>query len=169
MKHRITALGLLATAGGCLVLWLAASAPVWADDDERGEPQFQMDIDSVMFVHLDRDELEFTPDANDLLSGRTPPEQLTAQVSSNTDWVLSIAGSMAAWDGPWAKPVGDILWRRAGEGSYTPLATAAAEVQRGAPVKEFDVCLDFAIALDMAHDLAGTYRYESVVFQVSAQ
>lgn len=167
MKHRIIALGLAAALGGCLALLLPA--PALADDDERSEPEFSMDIDSIMFVHLDRHELAFNPSANDVLSGRTPPQQLKATVSSNTDWVLSIAGSSPKWDGPWDKPVGDILWRIAGEGSYAQLASTAAEVQRGSPAKDLDISLDFAIALDMAHDLAGTYRYESVVFQVSAQ
>lgn len=169
MKHRRGALGLAITMGGCLALFLAWAVPALADDDERSEPEFRMDIDSVMFVHLDRNELEFNPTANDLINGRTTPEQLTATVSSNTDWVLSIAGSATKWDGPWDKPVGDILWRIAGSENYTPLATSAAEVERGAPVKEYGVSLDFAVALDMARDLAGTYRYESVVFQVSAQ
>lgn len=165
MKSKILLWGVAATTAFCLALALAG--PARADDD-RGEPDFQMEIDPVMFVTLDSDELSFHPGFEQMMAGRSDPAALSATVSSNTDWALYLVGTAETFDGPWDKPCADILWRTAGGSDFAPLSTAPCEIGRGGPARACEVALEFAIVLDMERDRPGAYRYQNLVFQVSA-
>ena len=167
MESLRKALGVTAAVIGCFSLLLAAAAPALADDSED-RPEFSMDIDPVMFVQLDRENLDFNPGVNELIAGQSAAQQLTARVTANTDWVLTIAGSAELWDGPWAKPVGDILWR-CGSGEFSSLTLSGVEIGSGGPAREQAVGIDFRIRLDVTKDTPGSYRYEYIVFQVAAQ
>ena len=125
-------------------------------------------IGQVQRLSLDRDELTFNPTDAELLGGRTGEEEQTATLSSNTPWVLTIRGSTAVWDGPWAKPVEDILVGTQSRDAFS-VTTSPQELASGDPGVDVAVRMLVSVKVSLEKDRPGTYMYRSLVFQLASQ
>ncbi|MGK7312781.1 MAG: hypothetical protein ACN0LA_11140 [Candidatus Longimicrobiales bacterium M2_2A_002] len=76
-------------------------------------------------------------------------------------WELRIQSETPDMGG-YGKPVGDILWRRAGSTTWNPLATTSQVILQGTGPRE--VTLFFRLRLDYALDPPDSYSADMAVF-----
>lgn len=124
-------------------------------------------IGEVRTISLESGSIYLSPNINELLEGRIEPQTWDAIVSSNVDWVLTIRGTEDTWDGPWQKPVGDILWSYEG-GDFTPLDMEPQVVWSGGPSNREHYPINFTVELDFINDVPGEYHYGYIVLELSA-
>jgi hypothetical protein len=148
-------------------IFLFLTPAIQADSDS--DSGFTMTVDEVRLLSLDQDSVYLTPDVKALMDGKTESVDLTANVWSNAYWALTIRGSESEWEGPWPKPVGDILWRNGPNGEFTPLDTEPVTIAEGGPVNNEAFDLTFSVKLDMAKDVPGEYSYSSVILELTAE
>lgn len=147
---------------GATFLLLAAVAHA----DTVDESGVSIIISEVRSLVLDSESVSLAPGVTELLAGWTEERYWNATVSSNADWVLTIRGTEATWEGPWPKPVGDIWWENGG-GEYVPLDTEPVEVCRGGPADHEAYSIHCRIALDPERDIPGDYFYANIVFELT--
>jgi hypothetical protein len=146
--------------------------------DREDDSDFTMSVPGIRSLTIEPDSLRFEPDLNQMERGYTNQELVTARVSSNVSWVLTIRGSVEVWEGPWQKPVGDICWKYGAEGAvsvateaggagYRSLTTQQAVVVSGGPCNQRTYPIHIRINLDMEKDKPGEYYYAYVVFELT--
>jgi len=133
-------------------------------DDQSG---FSIIIEDVRTLSLDSEITYFAPDVMQILSGWTGEQVWTTTINANVDWVLTIRGTEAFWDGPWQKPVGDIWWEYNG-GGFVPLDTEPAEVCSAGPSDHQVHQIRFRLAVDLLKDIPGDYYYGYLVLELAA-
>lgn len=146
------------------VFLLLASAVPAASEDNSG---FTISIPAVRYLDLENQSINFVPEPQMFLTGWSEELQAMAKVSSNVDWVLTIKGTEGFWEGPWSKPVSDIVWKY-GAGEFNSLSMEPVEISSGGPASGQEYPVDFKIKLDLANDLPGDYVYTYVIFELSA-
>jgi hypothetical protein len=159
MTRNLTAMSILVAVFILLVCSVAANAEAEDDSD------VSMRIPDVRLVEVNPGYLEYYPSLNDMTNGWTETKQVTAVVSANADWVLTIKGSSESWEGPYAKPISDIYWNYGG-GDYVPLSTQGAMIAVGGLSNGTGYDVSFRIKLDLSRDLPGDYHYYYVVFEM---
>jgi hypothetical protein len=146
-----------------LLLWSPAARSGPEDDSD-----LSMSVPGVRLLTLERDTISFEPGILEMVDGWSNEEVLTARVSANVDWVLTIKGSEALWEAPWDKPVSDIYWSYGG-GEYVPLSsTQSAQVVAGGLSKEAAYPIKLKVMLDLEKDVPGKYYYSYLVVELTA-
>jgi hypothetical protein len=148
-----------------LLLSLLFSPAAAAQSDN--ESRFAIPIGEVRVLELDTEITYFTPGVAEVLAGRTGEQMWNMVVSANTEWLLTIRGTDEYWDGPWEKPVGDILWRY-DMPEFVPLTTEPVVVSSGGPADHVVYPIEFSISLNMLNDIPGEYFYGYVVFELAS-
>lgn len=146
-----------------ILLVLCPAAYAEPEDDSA----FSMGIPGVRSLTLEQENIQFEPDAIQMLDGWTHQEVLIALVNANVNWVLTVRGIKELWEGPWQKPVSDIYWKYGG-GDYESLGTQSAHVASGGPCNPATYPIYFKIMLDLESDVPGVYYYAYIVFELSA-
>lgn len=146
-----------------IVLLLCPKSIAQSDDQSR----FVIPVGEVRVLELDTEITFFAPGVAEVLAGRTAEQTWNMVVSSNTDWILTIRGSDEYWDGPWQKPVSDILWRHE-MADFIPLSTEPAVVSSGGMADHVAYPIEFSISLNMLNDIPGDYFYGYVVFEFAS-
>lgn len=136
----------------------------YAAPEDEGD--FSMSVPGVRMLTLDRRSLEFSPGGPEFEAGFSEHKVVVASVSANAEWLLVISGTSETWQGPWAKPVGDIQWRYGG-GQYAALSRNEASVVSGGAQNQRSYPVHFRIKLGWENDVPGDYRYEFVLFQLT--
>ncbi len=124
-------------------------------------------IGEVRAISLNSTSILLSPNMNELLDGRIEQQSWDALVSSNVDWVLTIRGSEEIWDGPWQKPISDILWNYEGS-EFTPLDIEPQVVCAGGPSNREHYEINFTVELDFVTDIPGEYHYGYIILELSA-
>jgi len=158
--HRNLTASFILVAAFFLLVWCPA---VNAEADDGSD--MSMRIPDVRLIEVDPDYIEFDPSLNDMVSGWTETRTITATVSANADWVLTIKGGSETWDGPYMKPVSDIYWNLAG-GDYVALGTQNSMITAGGLSNGTGYDISFRIQLDLSRDLPGDYHYYDVIFEL---
>ncbi len=151
-------------AAACLFFIFAVPAVHADSEDVSG---LTVSIGEVRTITLESGSFNFSPDINELLDGRTEHQSWDAIVSANVGWVLTIRGAEDTWDGPWDKPVSDILWEYDG-GGYMPLDTEPQIVCSGGPSNREPYPIGITVQLDFEKDIPGDYHYGYIVLELSA-
>lgn len=159
MLRNLTVSFILAAA----FILLACCPAVNAQENDGSD--MSMRIPDVRLIEVDPDYIEFDPSLNDMVNGWTETKTITATVSANADWVLTIKGGSETWEGPYMKPVSDIFWNLAG-GDYMALATQASLITAGGLSNGTGFDISFRIQLDLSRDLPGDYHYYDVIFEL---
>jgi len=146
-----------------ILLVFSPAAYATADDDS----DMSMRVPDVRLVNVDVGTISFEPDINDFIDGWTQKKTITAVVSANTNWVLTIRGSEEYWEGPWEKPVTDIYWALAG-GEYQPLTTTATPVAAGGLSNRSGYPVHIKVKLDTSMDAPGEYYYYVIMFELAS-
>ena len=146
-----------------LVILLLCS-PTYAKSDDDSD--FSLRCPAMHMVTVEPDSLSFQPDMAALAAGWTETKQLTAWVSANVPWKLTIKGSVASWAGPYPKPVSDIYWSY-GPGAYVPLTTSSATVATGGLANRQPYPINIKVKMDLSKDLPGDYQYYYIVVELS--
>ena len=160
----ISAIKYLAGAAITIAAFAFLAAGARAAPEDEGD--FSMSVPGVRMLTLDRRSLEFSPGGPELEAGYSEHKVIVASVSANAGWVLVISGTSAHWQGPWAKPVGDIEWRYGG-GQYAGLSEQEVSVVSGGAQNGRAYPVHFRVKLDWESDAPGEYRYEFVMFQLT--
>ena len=166
MRRRIHGNALLLTQSLIallLILLVCPEAAAQSDDQSR----FAIPVGEVRVLELDTEITFFAPGVAEVLAGRTTEQTWNMVVSSNTDWVLTIRGTDEYWDGPWQKPVSDIMYRY-GTSDFIPLSTEPTVVSSGDRADHVTYPVDFSISLNMLKDIPGDYFYGYVVFELAS-
>jgi len=154
------------SAAGALCAALALVWPVAVRAAGEDESDMSLTVGGVAILELDRSELDFDTTPEQFIAGMTASEATRCRVVTNSEWVLTIAGTASKWAGPADKPVEDVLWRSGG-GDYTALSMSPAEVARGEPTAGLDVFLELAVKLRFEQDEPGEYTYRSVHYELT--
>jgi hypothetical protein len=161
-KSHAIVLAQLILAG--IILPALATPSHAARDTQSG---FSLVVSEVRSLSIDSGSSYLSPGAAEILAGWTQEHSTDITISSNTEWVLSIRGASPTWDGPWAKPVGDVYWSCNGS-DYMPLSTDPAQVCLGGPSDHRPYPINFKVHLDPLKDIPGDYRYTSIVLELTA-
>lgn len=146
-----------------ILLVLCPAAYAEPEDDSA----FSMGVPGVRSLTLEQSNIQFGPDALQMLDGWTHQGVLIAWVNANVDWVLTIRGSKELWEGPWQKPVSDIYWKYGGA-DYESLGMLSAYVASGGPCIKYTCPIYFNVMLDLERDVPGEYYYAYILFELSA-
>jgi hypothetical protein len=146
-----------------LLLLLFASAALAEPEQDSG---FTMSVQEVRMLTIDRQSILLNPDIHEIINGMAEPEKLSMAVSANVAWVLTVRGTDPYWNGPWEKPVTDILWR-VGQDEFKPLTTDPVEVMSGNPTTQKIFDIDLTSMLSMEKDVPGDYSYAYIVFELT--
>ena len=155
---------LMQLMAGVVILLLCCTAVSAAPKDES---DFSMGVPEVRLVNVEPGSIHFDPDIGEMLDGWTHVKDITAVVSANANWVLTIKGSEEYWEGPYDKPVSDIYWNLAG-GEYKPLSTQSTPVVSGGLSKRCGYPVHIKIKLDLSKDQPGDYNYYYIIFELTA-
>jgi len=147
-----------------IILLLCCPAAYAGEDDDS---DLSMRVPDVRLVNVEPGSINFAPDMTDMINGWTKTEEITAVVSANTNWVLTIKGSEEYWEGPWQKPVSDIYWNLAG-GEYQPLTTQSTEVASGGKCNGSGYPIHMKVELDLSQDAPGEYYYYVIIFELTS-
>lgn len=146
-----------------LLLFLSPQAAAQSD----GDSHFSMPVPEIRVLELDTELTFIAPGVAEVLAGRTTEQTWNTVVSSNTDWVLTIRGTEEYWDGPWQKPVSDILCRF-DDSEFITLDTEPVEICSGGRVDHAEYPVEFSISLNLLNDIPGEYFYGYVVFELAS-
>ena len=112
------------------------------------------------------------PTTTDFDAGFNATTGPTLTVSANAAWTLHIRAATAVWTAtntsPGAparanKPAGDLKWRTASNGSFTPLSTSDASLVNGNATASDATTLFFQTTYDWALDTPGNYSLSVVL------
>jgi hypothetical protein len=143
---------------------LVLCGPAYAGSDDNSD--FSLRCPAMRMVTVEPDSLSFESDMGQFVAGWTEPKEITAWVSANVPWVLSIKGSQESWEGPYPKPVSDISWSY-GPGAYVPLSTSSATVVAGELTNRQPYPINIKVKLDLSKDFPGDYHYYNIVVELS--
>ncbi len=144
---------------------LVITSPVSADSEDI--TGFTMTVTEVRSLEISASSAFFVPGVRELLDGESSPQTWVASVSANVDWVLTIRGAESFWEGPWDKPVSDILWEYDGSG-WLALSTEPVEIRSGGPSNQEAYPISVKVNLDIEQDIPGEYYYGYVVLELSS-
>lgn len=146
------------------ILLVCCPAVYAAEDDDS---DMSMRVPDVRLLDVEPNSINFEPDLNNMVNGWTEAKLITAVVSANAGWLLTIKGSSDYWEGPYQKPISDIYWNLA-DGEFLPLSTQSTEVVSGGLSNQSGYPINIKVKLDISRDLPGDYYYYSVIIELIA-